>query len=292
MMVSELDASVEVPVIIIRGSTDGPTLLLTGGVHGDEYEGPAAVQRFMRMLDPSELKGTIIGIPVVNVSAWRNRSRFSATDGADLNRSFSNPNSPDHSRMLAEFVFDTFVRSSDVLIDIHSGGQRLDHLPLIGWYRNGDGQAEFLARRFHREMHPWLVPDAAGVLSYEAHREGIVALGTEWHGGGTLDPRGSVAIVTGLHRTAALLAMIDSDREGTTDNRVPIAGDYQVTEHAGFFIPLVNLGQMIDENEPIGSVYDELGEVVSTLHAMRKGIVAGLPHLSYVYAGERVVYIG
>jgi predicted deacylase len=292
MVQCESDASIEIPIIIVRGSADGPTLLLTGGVHGDEYEGPAAIQRFMCMLDPSDIKGTVIGIPVVNVTAWRNRSRFSAVDGADLNRSFSQPSSPDHSRILAEFVFDTFVRSSDVLIDIHSGGQRLDHLPLIGWYRNGDGQAEFLARRFHREMHPWLVPDAAGVLSYEAHRIGKVAFGAEWHGGGTLDLRGLVAIVSGFQHTAALLKMLDPIAEITTDNRTPIAGDYQTTEHAGLFIPTVKLGQIVDQNEPIGIIYDDLGEVVTTLYALGKGIIAGLPHLSYVKAGERVVYIG
>ena len=246
----------------------------------------------MLKLDPSDINGTVIGIPVVNLTAWRNRSRFSATDGADLNRAFAQLTSPDHSTRLAEFVFDSFVKRCDVLIDLHSGGQRMDHLPLIGWYRNGDGRAESLARRFHPDMHPWLVPDAAGVLSYEAHRFGKVAFGAEWHGGGTLDLNGAQALVEGLGRTMSHLGMIPEGEKTQFDARQPIEGDYITADQSGLFEPVVTLGQKVDQNQPIGMVYDELGEEVSVIQSNMNGIVAALPHLSYVIAGERVAYIG
>jgi predicted deacylase len=278
-------------MLVAKGSADGPVLLVTGGVHGDEYEGPAAIHRFLRKVDLASMAGMVIGIPVVNLSAWRNRSRFSA-DGADLNRAFAQTHTPEQSKRLAEFVFDDIVRYCDVLIDLHSGGQRMDHLPLIGWYRNGDGRAESLARRFHPEMHPWLVPDAAGVLSYEAHRIGKVAFGAEWHGGGTLDVSGADALAQGLVRTLGLLGMTTRIEDIQPDMRQPIEGDYITTDTSGLFVPAVSLGETVDESQSIGSIYDELGEMLTNIRSNVKGTIAALPHLSYVIAGERIAYIG
>ncbi len=292
MVCSKRDDTVSVPLLVAKGYKDGPILLITGGVHGDEYEGPAAIHQFMKKLDPSGVAGTVIGIPVVNLTAWRSRSRFSATDGADLNRTFAQSIAPEYSKRLAEFVFDDFVKRCDVLIDLHSGGQRMDHLPLIGWYRNGDGRAESLARRFHPDMHPWLVPDAAGVLSYEAHRIGKVAFGAEWHGGGTLDLSGARALAEGLGRTMNLLGMTTHGEEVQPDMRQAIEGDYITTDYSGLFMPNVALGQTVEVNQTIGMIYDELGIEVASVQSNMNGIVAALPHLSYVIAGERIAYIG
>lgn len=292
MVSSGQDDSISVPLLVAKGVKDGPVLLVTGGVHGDEYEGPAAIHQFSRKLDPSRVAGTVIGIPVVNLTAWRSRSRFSATDGADLNRAFAQSHAPELSKRLAEFVFDDFVKHCDVLIDLHSGGQRMDHLPLIGWYRNGDGRAESLARRFHPDMHPWLVPDAAGVLSYEAHRIGKVAFGAEWHGGGTLDLSGAQALAEGLSRTMNKLGMTTQGEDVQADMRQPIEGDYITTDYSGLFVPIVVLGQIVEVNQPIGMVYDELGAEVASIQSNVNGVVAALPHLSYVIAGERIAYIG
>jgi len=292
MVCSKRDNAISIPLLVAKGMHNGPILLATGGVHGDEYEGPAAIYQFMKMLDPSRIAGTVIGIPVVNLTAWRSRSRFSATDGADLNRTFSQTNAPEPSKYLAEFVFDDFVKCCDVLVDLHSGGQRMDHLPLIGWYRNGDGRAESISRRFHPEMHPWLVPDAAGVLSYEAHRIGKVAFGAEWHGGGTLDLSGARALAEGLGRTMNLLGMTTQGEEVQPDMRQAIEGDYITTDFSGLFVPDVALGQTVDVNQSIGMVYDELGVEVASIRSNTKGIIAALPHLSYVIAGERIAYIG
>jgi predicted deacylase len=168
----------------------------------------------------------------------------------------------------------------------------MDHLPLIGWYRNGDGKAESLARRFHPEMHPWLVPDAAGVLSYEAHRIGKVAFGVEWHGGGTLDVSGADALAQGLVRTLGLLGMTTRIEDIQPDMRQPIEGDYITTDTSGLFVPAVSLGETVDESQSIGLIYDELGEVLTDIRSNVKGTIAALPHLSYVIAGERIAYIG
>ena len=87
--------SVMIPVAVIRNG-DGPTALLTGGNHGDEYEGPLALFELARTLDPAEVRGTVIIVPALNYPAFRAGTRTSPIDGGNLNRSF--PGRPDGTR--------------------------------------------------------------------------------------------------------------------------------------------------------------------------------------------------
>ena len=280
------------PVLAARGSQDGPLVVVTGAVHGDEYEGPAAIHRLFRELETSTLVGTLIGLPIVNMAAWQARSRVSPSDGLDLNRVFPGPATAQPSSAsyaLAEAVFTTFVQPCDVLIDLHSGGAKLVHLPMVGWYA-GDTAAEDLARTFDSALHPWLIPDRAGVLSCEARRAGKVALGAEWGGGARLDNQGVTAYVRGLRRLLATLAGKPTDL--VTDQRPPIAGTYQQVAVAGLFVAAVALGDAVTAGDLLGLLYDPLGQVVATVRAEWAGTIAALAHNALVEAGERVAYIG
>ena len=82
----DLDAPIQLPVLTVTGEADGPTLVVSGAVHGDEYEGPRAIQLMWQELDPAALKGTFVGIPVVNVPAFMEGRRESPVDGLNMNR--------------------------------------------------------------------------------------------------------------------------------------------------------------------------------------------------------------
>ncbi len=287
----------EIPALVARGTRSGPRLLVTGGVHGDEYEGPAAIYALFNGLDASRLAGSILGLPVVNVAAWEARARLTPADRGDLNRSFPGPRSDDatHTPQLAEAVFERCIRHCDAVIDLHSGGAALIHLPLIGWYRSSAGEAERLARRFGQPFYPWVLPDAAGVLSYEAQRAGKVALGAEWGGGARLDNEGAAAYLSGLRRAMALLDIVGpspADAVAESDSRAPIAGDYQKTQIGGLFAAGVRLGDPVREGALLGSLTDLLGNCVGEVAAAWSGTVAGLPHIALLRPGDRVAYIG
>lgn len=280
------------PVLAARGVRDGPTVVMTGAVHGDEYEGPAAIHRFFNELDHTAFSGRVIGLPIVNLPAWRARSRISPLDGIDLNRVFPRP--PAHhvtspSYVLAEAIFTTFIQPCDVLIDLHSGGAKLVHLPMVGWY-TGDKLAEHLARCFDPDVYPWLIPDLAGVLSCEARRAGKVALGVEWGGGARLDNLGVAVYTAGLRRVLTLL--MGNENECVTDSRPPLVGSYQLVDAAGLFVSSVVLGDRVAVGDPLGIIYDPLGQVVTTVRAAWSGIVAALAHNALLEAGDRIAYIG
>ncbi len=281
------------PVLAARGRQSGPTLVVTGGVHGDEYEGPTAIQALFADLDMARLCGRVLGLPVLNMAAWEARSRVTPADGLNLNRVFpGRPEETGPTAALAQVVFETFVRPCAALVDLHSGGAALDHLPLIGWY--GDAVSQRVGRGFGAALHPWRMPDVPGVLSYEAHRAAKVALGAEWHGGARLDLAGVAAYTEGLRRILQALEMIPMEGSAAepADTRLPIAGDYQETAQGGLFVPQVALGDRVEAGTRLGTLRDALGETVAAIRAEHGGIVAGLPHIAWLRPGDRVAYIG
>src|ERR1700759_1069709 len=120
--------AVMIPITVIRRG-DGPTALLTGGNHGDEYEGPIALSKLASTLKSGEVSGRVIIVPFMNYPAFKAASRTSPVDAGNLNRSF--PGKPDGS--VTEKIADYFQRHllplADYVLDIHAGGRTLDFLP-------------------------------------------------------------------------------------------------------------------------------------------------------------------
>ena len=279
------------PVLAARGQRSGPTVVITGAVHGDEYEGPAAIHTLFNSLDTAQLAGVVIGLPVVNTAAWAARARISPVDQLNLNRLFPGTrDTQEPSRWLAEVIFTNFVNACDVLIDLHSGGAKLVHLPMIGWYVDG-GEAEQLGRSFCQEMHPWRPGTVAGVLSYEAHRAGKLAMGAEWGGGARLDPQGAAGYVAGLRRTLAHLAG-EQPTPHFYDTRPTLRGSYQPTVQGGLFVARTELGASVTPESTLGDLYNPLGEFVGEIKAERAGTLAALAHVALLDAGDLMAYIG
>src|SRR3546814_524187 len=114
--------SVMIPIAVIRNG-EGLTALLTGGNHGDEYEGPIALFDLARTLRPEDVRGRVIIVPAMNYPAFRAGTRTSPIDRGNLNRSF--PGRPDGT--VTEKIADYFTRGllplADVVLDFHSGGR-------------------------------------------------------------------------------------------------------------------------------------------------------------------------
>src|SRR5262249_55661546 len=126
------------PLITIGGAADGKTAVLVGGIHGDEYEGPAALWRLVDEIDPQRVRGRILIIPIANLAAFAAGMRTSPVDGQNLARIFPGDPTGTLSFRLADAIF-RIVLQADVLIDCHSGGVRLEFAEVAGFYGEGAG---------------------------------------------------------------------------------------------------------------------------------------------------------
>lgn len=110
---------VEIPIISVKNGS-GPTVLLTGGIHGDEYEGQIAISRLARTLDPAAIQGRVIMIPAFNIPAVLNDTRLSPVDNRDMNRCFPGNPKGTFSEMLAHFLDGYVLPHADISIDLHT----------------------------------------------------------------------------------------------------------------------------------------------------------------------------
>ena len=118
----------QVPLAVIANGR-GPTVIVEGGNHGDEYEGPITIGELIRDLDPDEVQGRLILMPANNVHAVMAGRRTSPVDGLNFNRSFPGDPRGTITEQIAAYVADHMLPLGDAFLDLHSGGSSLDILP-------------------------------------------------------------------------------------------------------------------------------------------------------------------
>ncbi|RBP51743.1 succinylglutamate desuccinylase/aspartoacylase family protein [Arenicella xantha] len=125
-----VDASAQVPVLVVNGANPGPTLCLTAAVHGDELNGIEMVRRVIHSVDPEKLSGALIGVPIVNLQGFQRANRY-LPDRRDLNRYFPGHVKGSYASRIAYSFFTQVVQHCDFLVDIHTGSLSRTNLPQI-----------------------------------------------------------------------------------------------------------------------------------------------------------------
>jgi len=205
-----------VPVISVRGGgeADAPTLLLVGGTHGDEFEGPAAIMRLVHGLDPYRLRGRVIALPAFNAPAIAASSRTSPLDGQNLNRAFPGDAKGGPTAMLADFLETGVLPLCDAAVDLHSGGKASVFAPCALPTATADPALAAanmdLARAFGLPLIWRLgaMNDARSVNS-AAERAGVPMIAAELGGGGGCDPAITDAAEAGLYNILRHLGMLE-----------------------------------------------------------------------------------
>ncbi len=280
----------------IDGRQPGPHVLITGGVHGDEFEPMAAIRRLIGCLRPAELRGRVTLVPVVNEPAFRLGRRV-AEDGLDLARTC--PGRPDGSiTQRIAFALSALIRSADYYIDLHTGGTRLCVLPLVGYTLHPDAQVLAQQRRLARAFGLGIIwgtdPNLPGRSLSVARDAGVPAIYAEYHGGGRCDPAGVSAYVAGCRNVLAELGMIEHQPAARpepllVEDARPGSGHMQVNHPSpceGFFEPAVVLGQRVARGEVLGTVSDPLGTRAQPIRSAHDGLVLVLHTFARIDAGE------
>jgi len=286
----------------ITGFESGPHVLITGGVHGDEFEPMAAVRRLIPILRAEKLRGRVTLVPVVNEPAFR-LGRRTGDDGLDLARTCPGRKDGSLTEQIA-FELSELIRTADYYIDLHTGGTRLRVLPLVGYTLHPDIKVLEAQRRMARAFGLPIIwgtdPNLDGRSLSVARDARVPAIYAEYHGGGACDPAGIDAYVHGCLRVLGDLGTIekapprDAKSPLLVEDSRPGAGHMQINHPSpceGFFEPAVELGQHVQAGSLLGTITDPLASHVASIRAAHDGIVLVLHTFARVDAGESVAVI-
>jgi N-alpha-acetyl-L-2,4-diaminobutyrate deacetylase len=295
--------SVLIPITVIRNGA-GPTALLVGGNHGDEYEGPIALYDLALTLDPAEVTGRIILLPALNAPAFAAGRRTSPIDGGNLNRAF--PGRPDGTvtEKIADYVTRVLLPMADVVLDYHSGGKTLDFLPFCAAHvlpdRPGaaaqEARAFELVRAFGAPFSVRMLEiDAEGMFDTTAEDMGKVFVTTELGGGGTARAE-TVEIARRGCRNLLIAAGLLSGTPETAETQwldMPDATCFVFAEDGGLIRFLVDLGARVEEGQALARVYPHgrTGQVPLDLCARRCGRVVARHVPGLVKPGDCVAVV-
>jgi len=292
--------SVMIPIAIIKNG-DGPTALLSGANHGDEYEGPLALFELAATLEPEKVSGRIIIIPAMNYPAFRAGTRTSPIDRGNLNRSF--PGRPDGT--VTEKIADYFQRfllpHADFVLDYHSGGKTLDFLPFAAAHVLDDKMQEdrcFAAVKAFGAPYSvkMLEIDSVGMYDTAAEAMGRVFVTTEIGGGGTSSPATVEIARRGLRGFLTHAGIIDApiEERETVWLDMPSGECFVFSEHDGLIELLVALGDPVRSGEPVARIYPVGRTGMSPLEyqARLDGFLVARHFPGLVAAGDCIAVVG
>lgn len=291
--------SVMIPICVVRNGK-GPTALLTGGNHGDEYEGPLALFELARSVDPGTVSGSIIIVPAMNYPAFRAGSRTSPIDKGNMNRSF--PGAPDGTvtQKIADFFQRELLPRADIVLDFHSGGKTLDFLPFCAGHILPDKRQEKSTFEAVAAFGaPWSMRmteiDAVGMYDTAAEEMGKVFVTTELGGGGTATAASVGIARRGLRNVLRHAGILDGEveRAPTTWLDMP-EGCFLFAEDGGLFEPLVDLGGSIEKNAVIARIWpvDRTGAAPQEIVAKISGLLAARHFPGLIKSGDCAAVIG
>ncbi|WP_210544439.1 N(2)-acetyl-L-2,4-diaminobutanoate deacetylase DoeB [Rhodoferax sp. PAMC 29310] len=278
----------------------GPTVLLTGANHGDEYEGPVALIKLANAIKAEDVKGRVIILPYMNYPAFRAGQRTSPIDKGNLNRSFPGSANGTPTQKIADYVQRHLLPLADYTLDIHSGGRTLDFLPFAAVHVLDDkaqqARCELAMRAFAAPYSMTMLElDSAGMLDSAAEAMGKVFVSTELGGGGSASAKTIAIADRGVQRflvhagvyTGALspveTVMLD----------MPDSSCFITCLDDGLLEMCKDLGDMIVAGELLARVHDVTRTGVSAIEyrASRNGVLASRHFPGLIACGDTLAVI-
>lgn len=259
--------TITIPITVLNHGS-GPTMSFTGGIHGDEYEGPVTLMKLARALQPDEINGRVIIIPSLNLPAVLAGDRCSPIDGLNLNRVFPGVAGGSITESIAHFITSILVPLTDAHVDLHSGGKTLEYLPMM-FSEWGEDDTEIngseLALVFGADITlvSDIHPDSGRFLGSVFDEAGVVNFAPELGGAGVVNPYIVGLAEHGIRNMMRDFGIMDGEivtpemqgREPTRMARVEDGECYVMAPDDGLHEPYVDLGDEIEEGQVIGQVH-------------------------------------
>lgn len=293
--------AVMIPLTVVKNG-EGPTALLTGGNHGDEYEGITSLLKLSSTLKADDVSGRVIIVPCMNTPAVMAGKRTSGMDGGNLNRSFPGDPNGGVTEQIADYFTRVLVPMSDVMLDLHSGGRTLDILPFGASHVLDDKDQQQAALEGAKAFGaPYAMImfelDAEKLFDTACERQGKVFVATELGGGGTSTPESMAITERGVRNFLIHYGLVAGEVEMPAGGQqyldMPDASCYVQSQHSGVLELMVALGDSVKKGQPIAHVYDmtRSGTSPVTYYAERDGVLMARRAPALINMGDTLAVI-
>ena len=294
-----------VPIATIANG-DGPTVLVSGGNHGNEYEGQIAALRLVDELQPEQVNGRIIVVPVISTEASQANTRVWPS-GANFNRSF--PGRPDGppNEQLADYFTRVLFPAADVVIDMHSGGNAMWFIPCSHMHVVDDpAQRKAMLEgmeAWNSDFHfLYIDVNGTGLLPVEAENQGKIVITTELGGGGRVPAHVNRLAWNGLNNVLRHVGVLEGEVQTRASLGLPPAvildGRNPATivesPEDGLWEAILEPGDPVAEGQPVGRLWfiDRPNRPAELLRAPIDGVVAVTKAIAPTEQGDCVFVLG
>jgi len=273
----------EVPMTLVNGAGDGPTICINGGEHGSEYNGPAGCLKLIQALDPNKINGKVIIVPVVNTLAFEYRwMHGNPIDYRDLGGCYidevprGGSGAPKHSYQLAISFYKEALAQSDYRLNLHGGDIEEDVLTGVMYSRFGDDERDdknlTMARNFGWDWIREGIRKPGPGQQSKPRKYMPMTVGTEAGGMGRCTKDLSDMVLKGCLNTLKHLGMMDGEPD--IPKKAKVFNPYHLyAEHGGFFISNVEAGDLVSAGDTLGEIRNLKGQIIEEITVPTDGVI-------------------
>ena len=281
---------VTTPILIAKGNTEGKVIGVTAAVHGNELNGTSVIQKLFKEIDVATLKGTIVGVPIVNVPSYlRKKRRF--LDGVDINHIMPGKEFGTVSEVYAWRIFNKIIKHFDYLVDLHTASNGR----INSYYVRADMSDEVVRKMALLQNAQIIVhnPPNDGTLRGASAEMNIPAITMEV-GNPNLFQKGMIRDgLTGIHNLLSFLGITDSEQEEESDETIICKRSYWMyTDTGGLLTVLPNVTDIVQKDQVIATMKNVFGDTIKEYTAPETGVVIGKSVSPVNQAGGRILHLG
>lgn len=278
------------PIHIINGINDGPHLWLSAAIHGDELNGVEIIRQVLEKLKPSNLHGSLLAVPIVNMFGFIEQSRY-LPDRRDLNRSFPGSARGSLASRLAHLFMQEVVSHCSHGIDLHTASNHRVNLPQIR--ANLDDLETYRCAQAFGAPAMIHATTRDGSLRHAAAKQGISALLYEAGEALRFDLDAITIGVKGVLQVMAILGMLPNQPQSTNIN-IPVESretKWVRASRSGIFHVQTELGQTVSKSQKLGYIADAFGDSIRRVQSPCDGIIIGYTRNPLINQGDGIVHI-
>ncbi|MCJ7622717.1 MAG: succinylglutamate desuccinylase/aspartoacylase family protein [Anaerolineaceae bacterium] len=284
------------PVFLINGKAEGPTFVITAGVHAAEYASIAAAIEIGQKYSPETIQGQLIVVPVINQAGFPVRSIYvNPMDGINLNRVF--PGNPDGSasEQITAWVFENIMKQADYYIDLHGGDLIESLIPFVIFPEVGKADVDHASLELAKTMGiEYLIRKVgtSGSTFLAVADAGIPAVLVESGGQGIWPREDVVRLIDGVERAMVTFGMLPEITLSSTESILLKDFIWLMSDHIGFWYPQIEVGDQVKEGQVLGKITDIWGSELQTAHATADGRILFLVSSLSINVGDPLLSIG